>query len=65
MWNNIIEAGRPQVTVWSMHIACQIPKSTNTISQYAILTAFQLEQWLLESASLLHYSTLPAVLSFA
>jgi hypothetical protein len=52
MWNNIIEAVRTQVTTG------QIRKSTNTISEYAVITAFQLQQWLHESASVLHYNTL-------
>ena len=27
---NIVEEGRPQETIWRMHIACCIPKATNT-----------------------------------
>jgi len=30
MWKNIVERGRPQVTVWRMRVACWIPKATNT-----------------------------------
>ena len=30
MWKNIIERGRPQMTIWCMRIACWIPESTNT-----------------------------------
>ena len=30
MWKNIVERGRPQMTVWHMRIACQTPKVTNT-----------------------------------
>jgi len=29
MWKNIIEAGKPQMTIWRMRIACWIPKATN------------------------------------
>ena len=29
-WKNFVEAGRPQMTVWHMRIACWIPKATNT-----------------------------------
>jgi len=25
MWKNIVEQGRPQMTIWRMRIACQIP----------------------------------------
>jgi len=28
MWKNIVEQGRPQMTIWYMLIACQIPKAT-------------------------------------
>jgi len=30
MWKNIIERGRPQMTIWHMCIACWIPEATNT-----------------------------------
>jgi hypothetical protein len=30
MWKNIVEQGRPQVTIWRMRCACWIPKATNT-----------------------------------
>jgi len=30
MWNNIEQRGMPQMTIWRMHIACWIPKATNT-----------------------------------
>jgi hypothetical protein len=33
MWKNIVEPGRPQVTIWSMRIAFWIPKATNTHTQ--------------------------------
>jgi hypothetical protein len=32
MWKNNVEPGRPQLTIWSMCIACWIPKATNTHS---------------------------------
>jgi len=38
-----------------MHIACWMLKPTNTHSEYVILTAFPLQQWLHEGASLLRY----------
>ena len=34
MWNNIVEPGRSQITIWRMRIACWIPKSTRTYSEY-------------------------------
>ena len=30
MWKNIVELGRPQMTIWCIRIACWIPKDTNT-----------------------------------
>jgi hypothetical protein len=41
MWKNTVEPDRPQMTIW--HIACSIPKTTNTHSEYVILTAFPLQ----------------------
>ena len=44
------------VTVWRMCIAFWIPTATNTYSEYLILTAFPLQQWLHESATILRYT---------
>jgi hypothetical protein len=41
MWKNILETGRPQVTVWCMRIACCIPKTTNVHTEYVTLLLFQ------------------------
>jgi hypothetical protein len=30
MWINIVERGKPQMTIWRMRIACWITKATNT-----------------------------------
>jgi hypothetical protein len=30
MWNNIVERGRPQMTIWRMRIACWVVKATYT-----------------------------------
>jgi hypothetical protein len=48
MWKNTVEWGRPQMTIWHMHIAHWITKAT-------ILVAFPLQQWLQECAPVLHY----------
>ena len=56
MWKNIVQPGRPQMTIWRMHSSCWIPKATNTHSQYVILIAFPLQQWLHERASMLRYT---------
>jgi hypothetical protein len=45
MWKNIVERGRPQMTIWRMRTACWIPKATDTHSEYVILMAFPIQQW--------------------
>jgi hypothetical protein len=37
MWKNMVESGRPQMTIWRMRIAYWIHKSTSTHSEYVIL----------------------------
>jgi hypothetical protein len=39
-WKNVVEPGRPQMTVRPMRIACWIPRATNTHSQYVIHIVF-------------------------
>jgi hypothetical protein len=39
-----------------VRFACSISKATNTHAQYVILTAFPLQQWLHERASILRYT---------
>jgi len=39
-----------------MRISCCVPKATNTNSDYVIITAFPLQQWLHERASVLLYT---------
>ena len=55
MWTNTVEPDRPQMTIWRTRIACWIPKVTNTHSEYVILIAFALQQWLHECVSVLCY----------
>jgi len=55
-WKNIAEWGRPQMTIWHMRIACWMTKATDTQSEYVILTAFPLQQWLQDSASMFCYA---------
>ena len=37
-WKNIVQPGRPQMTIWRMRIACWIPTAINTHSQYVYNT---------------------------
>ena len=43
------------MTIWHMRIACWIPKSTNTYSDYVILIVFSIATMVYESPSLLYY----------
>ena len=53
MWENIVEPGRPNFKIRRMRIACWIPKTTNTHSEYVIILPFPLQEWLYERASIL------------
>jgi hypothetical protein len=44
------------MTVWRTRIACWITKVTDKHSEYVILIAFPLQQWLNERASVLRYT---------
>jgi hypothetical protein len=49
MSKNIVDPGRPQMTIQSLRTAGWIPKSANTHKfRYIILIAFPLQQWLHE-----------------
>jgi hypothetical protein len=56
MWKNLVEWVKPQMTMWRMHIACWIPKATNTHTGCVIIIAFPHQQWLHERAALLRYT---------
>ena len=62
MWKNIVETDKPQMTVWSMHIAHWIPENTNTFLEYVIIIAFPLQQWLLERTSVLRHTYIDCLL---
>ena len=40
---NEVEPGRPQMTIWRMHIACWMLKAINTHSEHVIYIAFPLQ----------------------
>ena len=61
MWKNIVEPGKPQMTIWRMRIACWLSKATNTRLEYVILITFPPLQLLHERALMLRYSSLPAL----
>ena len=47
MWKNIVERGRPQMTIWGMRIAYWIRMATDTHPEYEIFIAFLQQEWLL------------------
>ena len=54
MWKNFVEPGRPQMTI--------LPIATNTHSEYVILLALPLQQWLHKRASTLRFTSLSPLL---
>jgi hypothetical protein len=48
-----------------MRFACDIPKGTDTHSEYIILTAFPCCQWLRKGASTLRYTYFSCLVYFA
>jgi len=56
MWQNIVQPGRPQTSIW--HMACWILKATDTYSENVILITFPLPQWLHERASMSRYTNI-------
>ena len=56
MWKNIVKPDRPQMTIWRRSIAWWVTKATNALSEFVILSAFPLTQWLNERASILRYT---------
>jgi hypothetical protein len=61
MWKNIEERCRPQMALWNMRVVCWIPKATNTHSEYVILIAFAVQEWLQERPSVLRYMFIPCL----
>jgi hypothetical protein len=61
---SVVERSRPQMTICRMRLACWIPKGTNTHSQYVILIAFPLQQWLHEPPQCYGIRTLPVCWTF-
>jgi len=57
MWKYIVKPGKPQMTIGRLRIACWLPRATNTHSEYEILIACPLQQWLHQRASTLRYTS--------
>jgi len=52
MCKNMVDPDRPLITTWRVYIACCIPKATITHSEYVILIASPLQEWLHERSSM-------------
>jgi hypothetical protein len=69
LWDNVAQycrAGQAtdDNTIRRMPIARWIIKATNTHSEYVILIAFPLQQWLHEGASILRYTYIAGLVAF-
>jgi hypothetical protein len=53
MLKNIVNRGRPHMTIWGMSIACWITRNKNMHSEYVTFIAFLPQQWLNECALIL------------
>ena len=58
---NTVEPGRLQMKTWRMRIACWIPKTTDTHSEYVIFIVFPRQQLLHERASCLRHTYIPCL----
>jgi hypothetical protein len=56
MYKSAVRPDKSQMTIWRMRFVRWIPKVTNSHSEYVILIAFPLQQWLNESAPILCYT---------
>jgi len=63
MWKNIVDPDRPLMTIWRMLIACLVPRTADTNSEYVIPIAFLQQQWLYERASMLRYTYIARLVS--
>jgi hypothetical protein len=53
MWKNIVQLDKTQMTIWYMLTECRITKATDEHSEYVIIIAFTLQQFLHECGSML------------
>ena len=57
----MLETERQRMTTWRMRFECWIPNATDRHSEYVILIAFPLKQWLNESTSLVRYTYIASI----
>jgi len=56
MCKSIVQLGRPQITIWY--------RAKYTHSEYVILIAFPLQQWLHKHTSMLHHTYIDCLVPF-
>ena len=64
LWDNVEKYGRAGQAICDnmAHVHCMLDTDTNTHSEYVIIIAFPLQQWLYVLASMLRYTTYSACL---
>jgi hypothetical protein len=60
-WKNIVERGRPQMTIWRMSIACWIPKATKHTLTICNTNCFSTATMVAKRASVLHYTSIASL----
>jgi hypothetical protein len=56
VWENMVQQGRPQMTVWRMSIEFWKTMTRDTHSEYILIIAFPLQKSLRNRASMLRYT---------
>ena len=64
MWKNIVERGRPQMTIWHMRISGWIPKATNKHTYWVILIDFPLQQWFHDASQCHVYTYIASLVNY-
>jgi len=64
MWEIIVDPDTQQVTIGRMRISHWVPKATQTLSEYVVITVFPVQQWLHESTSMLRYTYTACLVRF-
>jgi hypothetical protein len=63
MWQNFVEAGRPQTKIWRMFITCWTPKTTDSHSEYVIFISLPRQQLLQERVSVYCYTQIASLVN--
>jgi hypothetical protein len=50
-WKNVVNPGTQQMMLFTL-----VPKATNTLSEYVVITVFTLQKWLYERTLMLRFT---------